>query len=99
MKAHIGGVVVYTTFHMNVHALGKTKPPSGGSQAASSTPATNKHISVASLEGCKGCNCTPRFFRTANCTPQFLLISTFFQANICELHPLIEAPKDATVHS
>ena len=30
MKAHIGGVVVYTTFHMNVHALGKTKPPSGG---------------------------------------------------------------------
>ena len=33
MKAHIGGIVVYTTFHMNVHALGKTKPPLGGSQA------------------------------------------------------------------
>ena len=42
MKAHIGGVVVYTTFHMNVHALGKTKPPSGGSQGVFSTLATNK---------------------------------------------------------
>ena len=36
------GVVFYTTFHMNVHALGKTKPPSGGSQGVLSTLATNK---------------------------------------------------------
>ncbi len=42
MEAHIGGVVFYTTFHMNVHALGKTKPPSGGSQGVLSTLATNK---------------------------------------------------------
>ena len=47
MKAHIGGVVVYTTFHMNVHALGKTKPPSGGSQGVISTLATNKQKKAA----------------------------------------------------
>ena len=34
--------------------------------------------SVASLEGCKGCNCTPRF----------LLISTFFQANTHQIGDL-----------
>ena len=48
MEAHIGGVVFYTTFHMNVHALGKTKPPSGGSQGVISTLATNKQKKIQS---------------------------------------------------
>ena len=52
MKAHIGGVVFYTTFHMNVHALGKTKPPSGGSQGVFSTLATNKQTNNVIGEIC-----------------------------------------------
>ena len=49
---------------------------------------TTDSQAVAYLEGCKGCNCTPRFLRKANCTPQFLLISPFFQANTHQIGDL-----------
>ena len=40
MQAHEGESIL--SYLLSVPALGKTKPPSGGSQAAFSTPATNK---------------------------------------------------------
>ena len=41
MQAHEGESIL--SYSLSVHALEMTKPPSGGSQAAFSTPVTNKH--------------------------------------------------------
>ena len=40
MQAHEGESIL--SYLLSVHALEKTKPPSGGSQAVFSTPVTNK---------------------------------------------------------
>ena len=48
MQAHEGESIL--SYLLSVPALGKTKPPSGGSQGVISTLATNKQYILASIQ-------------------------------------------------